>query len=395
MEKHKGWLVLIAAVVIQTGLGGLYAWSVFVPSLSDDYGLTATGSQLIFGTTIAVFTLTMVQAGRLMSRLGARRIAMTGGVLYALGFLLAAGSSGRLLWLLLGIGVLGGAGTGCGYVSALTSAVAWFPKHKGAVTGVAVAGFGGGAILLSQGVARLLDAELSVLEIFGWMAPVYGGVVVLGGLMLFRPPSGGNATRAALNWTDLGGLVRDRRFVMLALGLFIGTFAGLLTIGNLKPIALAGNVPLETAVLSISLFAVGNTVGRIVWGWLSDLILYMAVPASLGMQAIALAGLPFAVASPTAFLIFSLAAGFGFGACFVVYASQCASVYGADSLGRVYPLIFLTYGLSGIIGPPAGGAIYDVTDSYGAALAASVLLLLVGAVLTWLGRGAMQVSRDG
>ena len=83
--------------------------------------------------------------------------------------------------------------------------------------------------------------------------------------------------------------------------------------------------------------------------------------------------------------LISVLIGFGFGACFVVYASQVASKYGADQVGSVYPLVFLAYGVAGISGPLLGGWLHDVTGSYAPAIGASIVVLAAGLVASsWL-----------
>ena len=81
----KKWVVLTGGIILQAILGGVYAWSAFVPSLTAQYGLTNRQSGLIFGVTIAVFTLAMIPAGRLLQAFGPRVTAGVGALLFAAG----------------------------------------------------------------------------------------------------------------------------------------------------------------------------------------------------------------------------------------------------------------------------------------------------------------------
>jgi len=137
------YLNLLASVLIQLCLGGIYAWSGFVPQLNASYGISVAQTQLVFGVSIAMFTGAMVWSARLVEHRGPRVVASIGGVLFGLGYLTASFSGGHFPVLLLGIGVLAGIGTGFGYSCLLPNCMRWFPDHKGLVTGVAVAGFGG------------------------------------------------------------------------------------------------------------------------------------------------------------------------------------------------------------------------------------------------------------
>lgn len=384
----KRLFVLPAAVLIHMCLGGVYAWSAFVPSLRTDHGLSASQAQSIFGLTIATFTVAMVLAGRLLTRLGPRCVGLLGGVLFACGHLIAASSGGRFLWLLLGCGLVGGASIGCGYVAALTTGILWFPKHKGLVTGIVVAGFGMGSVVLTILTTSWMEDGWTVLYMFRTIGYAYGAVVCLSSLLLFRPPIG--MTHRVVTFSMGMQLFTDPAFRVLGLGMFCGTFAGLLVVGILKPLGIASGLSPEAAAAAIGALAVGNATGRIAWGWISDRIGYPAIPRSLLFLCLALCALIGAGSVPIAFMVAAVLVGFGFGACFVLYAAQVASRHGVNEVGRVYPLLFLTYGVAGLGGPLLGGLLHDWTDSYLAPVAVSVVVAAVGA--WWTGRMAGACS---
>lgn len=382
----RRYLVLAAAVVMQLCLGGMYAWSAFVAPLREGYGLTTAETQLIFGVGIAVFTVAMVFAGRLQESHGPRRTALIGGLFFGGGYLVASLSEGSFGLLLLGIGLIGGIGVGFCYVCPLATSVRWFPLQKGLVTGLAVAGFGAGAILLSSLAEALLGAGLTVLEVFRVVGVSYGAVVVVASLSL-AVPGRTLADRPAAT-VAVRSLLSGRAFWVLALGMFTGTFAGLLVIGNLKPLGLSAGVSTAAALVAITAFAVGNASGRILWGALADRLGRPAIPLSLLFLAAAVLALLPAGASDELFVVASALAGFGFGACFVLYAAEVASLYGVGLVGRVYPWVFLFYGLSGTLGPSVGGWLYDVTGSYLPATLVAAAVALGGALGCW------RLSRD-
>lgn len=225
-------LAVLSAVLVQCCLGGVYAWSTFVQPLRQEHGFSAAQTQLVFGTIIAVFTLTMVWAGRLLACWDPRVLTATGGLLFGGGYGLASVSGGAFWPVWLGIGGGGGAGIGFGYVCVLTLCIRWFPQRKGLATGGAVAAFGAGAILLSQLAEMLLARPLPVLEVFRVVGLGYGLCVIVGALGLRMPPA--SAPTAITRSTALGELGRDPVFWRLVAGMFAGTFAGLLVIGNLR-----------------------------------------------------------------------------------------------------------------------------------------------------------------
>lgn len=374
----KRYLVLAVSISILLCIGGIYAWSVFVPPLRADYGLSASQAQLIFGATIASFTISMILAGRWQERAGPRPVAALGGLLFGGGYLLGSLSRGGFLPLLLGLGIIAGIGVGFVYVCPLTTCLRWFPERKGLVTGLTVAGFGLGAVVQSAIVEFFFTRAMDVLTVFARLGGVYGAVIIGGAFLLFLPGHPAGQTPRPL---PLRVLLSERSFWTLLAGMFAGTFAGLLVIGNLKPIGLEAGVGTYVATVAISLLAVGNALGRISWGWLFDRFGWKTIPASLFLLGLAVLSL-LRVGLGWLFPLAVVLIGFGFGACFVLYAAQTAAVYGPEGVGRIYPLIFLAYGFSGILGPFIGGWFFDLYRSYKGAILTASILSFAGALAT-------------
>jgi MFS transporter, OFA family, oxalate/formate antiporter len=373
------WIILAACIIMQLALGGVYAWSAFVPALRKGHELHGWQAGLIFGTTILVFTLSMIVSGRSLEKTGPRWMAAAGGLIYGAGYLVAGYSPGDWGWLWLGVGVMGGIGIGMGYVCPLTTSVRWFPANKGFVTGVAVAGFGGGAILLAEVAEILLTAGWSPLRIFRAMGFTLASIICLCALTLRFPGPPPVATTPPLHGMAVW---RDPRFIRLLAGMFGGTFGGLLVIGHLKPIALVAGLSSGAGALAVSAFALGNTLGRMAWGMLHDRFGYVIIPTSMSFLAFSLLGL---LDSGVAwrFVGASLVAGFGFGGCFVVFAADIAATYGVSQVARLYPKVFLAYGLAGVTGPLLGGLLYDLTGNYVAPVLTATTVAALGALVTW------------
>jgi MFS transporter, OFA family, oxalate/formate antiporter len=384
------YVILLASVIIQVCLGGIYAWSTLVPELVETVDLTVTQTQVIFGLLFGVFTLSMVLAGRLVEPWGPRVVAGIGGLFFATGYLVASRSDGSFPLMLLGISLLAGIGTGAGYVCALTTCMKWFPDRKGLVTGIAMAGFGAGAVLLSTVAEYLLSSGVHVLTVFHWIGLAYGAAILIAAMAL-RYPTTEQTVLAQVQTAPLKRLVRDPFFLSLVVGMFCGTFAGMLVIGNLKPMASSFGIPALVATGAIGVFAIGNATGRISWGWISDRSSERMIPVKLAALALPVALLA-GVSMPAPFIAVSYAIGFGFGACFVLYAALVAARYGVSSVAAIYPLVFLAYGAAGIVGPSLGGWLYDQTLSYRPAIALACGVVgsgIVGSI--WLLRKAKQV----
>ena len=144
------WLVVAGAILIQLALGAIYAWSVFTARLTDvagTYAFSASQTAWVFSIGLATFAIVMVLAGRLLPRVGPRRLSVLGGLLLGSGYLLGGLFGGSFLMQLACIGLIGGAGIGLAYVVPISVCVKWFPDKKGLITGLAVAGFGFGATI--------------------------------------------------------------------------------------------------------------------------------------------------------------------------------------------------------------------------------------------------------
>jgi len=377
MKKHiNRWVILFAGIIIQTILGGIYAWSTFTPWLVDQYALSKGQSGLIFGLTIGFFTVAMILAGRILSRKGPRLTAGIGAVLFMSGYLLSSVSNGSFIIMLISLGLITGAGIGFGYVCPLSVGMKWFPNKKGLVTGIAVAGFGGGAVLLSSVAEYFLHNGIDVLFFFRFYGIIAGIILFIAAMFLDTPEKKAQAVRA-----NSYSSILTAPFALIALGLFSGTFAGLLIIGNLSPLVLDAGFTEAIAVLSISIFAIGNALGRMTWGHTFDYLGYKSIPLSLASFAVFSIFLLLPLAH-WLFLIIVGLLGFGFGSNFVVYASAVSDYFGVDSFPEIYPVSFLAYGIAGIIGPGIGGFLADTTGSYTVALYISIAIVLIAAALT-------------
>jgi len=384
------WTVLISGIFIQTILGGIYAWSTFVPFLTDEYGLNRGQCGFIFGLTISIFTIAMIFAGRFMSNHGPRRTALTGGILFLSGYILASFSQGNYIMLLVAIGGLVGTGIGFGYVCPLSVGMKWFPYKKGLVTGVSVAGFGGGAIVLTSTAEYFLDHSLDVLEFFRYLGIVAGSLMILATYFMMDPPEKENKKKTGFDYKDAKTLT----FFIMFFGIFAGTFSGLLIVGNLSPIVIDSGYSKIFASAIISLFALGNALGRVIWGHLFDKFHFKSIPMSLGIFLLTLILLLLPLPK-IGFQITTLLLGFCFGACFVVYASSITRFFGVDKFSGLYPLCFLGYGIAGLIGPGAGGFIDDKFGSYDISIYISISLVFIAMIFSTINMKTLQKKVSG
>jgi OFA family oxalate/formate antiporter-like MFS transporter len=361
MQKY---IILIVAVFIQLCLGAGYSWSTFVPALKQNFGLTTAQTQAIFGTGSLAATLLIFLGGRIQDRLGPRIPAFIGGIIFGSSYILAGYSSGSYPALLIFIGICAPLGVGLCYLCPIACSVKWFPNHKSLVAGIAVSGFGGSAIIISQFSEYLLAQQVNVLLIFRYMGFGFITILAIATMFLQNPPQEINDS-PDIAYIRTFDLFKDRKFLGLMCGIFPCLCVGLMTIGNIKPFGLSLNLDMAVAGAAVTILALFNTLGRITWGFIGGILEgKKTILISLVSTAAVCLAAPFVVKNNSTFYLFTILAGFNYSACLVLYAAEIANQYGTERMGTVYSTLFLCNGIAGFISPPLAGKIFDSVGSY-------------------------------
>lgn len=380
-QQHNRSLVVLGAILVQLCLGAIYAWSVFTPALKNA-GWSKLDTQIVFAVGLATFAIVMVFAGRKLKQWGPQKLAVIGGVVLGLGYFLAGLGGGTSFWtVLIGIGVIGGAGIGLAYVVPIAVGMRWFPDHKGMITGLAVAGFGFGAmgwVKLAGGWGNLLEV-IGLSGTFMLYGVLFTVLVLIGSIWMKMPPAGwapegfvppaSAAGAGGENYTSQEMMLTPQ-FHLIFLTFAVSAGAGLMSIGLMKlypmeALQAAGYTLAESSVIAGTamavFFSLANGIGRIVWGTLSDKlgrkrsVMYMA-----GSQGLIL--LAFSSMAGNEYLLYLGATliGFNFGGNFALFPALTADEFGNGNVGQNYPFIFLSYGVGGIVFPILGGLLGDM-----------------------------------
>jgi len=348
------YLILLASFLMNVCLGTTYAWSVFVSPLREATGLGQGVVQLPFTVFYIAFPITTLFAGRLFEWFGPRRCAVAGGIFYGSGWFLAGCAENHFGLAVIGIGLMSGIGVGLAYLGPITTCVEWFPNRKGLVTGVAVAGFGGGAALISKLASGMMDTGATPFETMRTLGIGFLVVVPLSGLAL-RHPNGGPAVAAER--TPLRPILGDRLFWILYLAMFAGLMGGLAVNANLKDLRPGAGA--ATGVVAVQIFAIANAAGRIGWGWLFDRMRAAnAIRANLLAQATVLAAAFLFLRSDPGLKVFACLTGLNYGGVLVLYASSVARRWGPRHVGSIYGWIFSS-NMPAALAPPLAGMAYD------------------------------------
>jgi MFS transporter, OFA family, oxalate/formate antiporter len=380
------WWRLLGGVLMTLALGTLYAWSVFVAPLENEFGWKRAQTSAVFTFAAVVFAAALLLAGRLQDRFGPFWFALAGSLLFTLSFLLFSRTS-SLHGLYFIYGVLGGIGTGFGYGVVVPVMAKWFPDRTGLAIGLALAGFGSGSAVFGT------FANLILFPRFGWrnscviLSAIFFAMTMTAAFLLRNPaPSAPPMNEALPCHTETGThqyppreVLRMPTFYLLWLGFGLGSTAGLMVISQLIPFANSQGISSASlATLGLVVGAGGNVSGRVLSGWLSDLLGRLnMLRVVLAMSAIAMPALYWAGAHLAALYLLIFAVYFGYGAQASVIPATVADFWGARYAGSNYGAMFTAWGFCGILGPTIGGVLFDRYKNYGAAFYAAAGLAAI------------------
>ncbi len=387
--SYNRWLVPPAALAIHLAIGQVYAFSVFKTPLIEafrpylDPGGLNKDIGYIFSIAIAVLGISAAVFGGWLERVGPRRAMFYAACAFGLGFLVAAGGvSTHQLWLVyVGYGLIGGIGLGLGYISPVATLIRWFPDRPGLATGLAIMGFGGGA-MIGGPLANLLMAHFRA----AGQAPIPPTMAIMGGLyfllMLFgvflirvpapgwQPagftPRPGNALVSTHN-VALAQARRTPQFWLLWVALFANTTAGIGILEEASPMIqdfFRGQAGPAAAVGFVGLLSILNMGGRFFWSSTSDFlgrkstffiffllgpILFFVLPLTSSLH---LNSVPLFVA--IAAVIISM-----YGGGFATMPAYLKDLFGSVNISPIYGLMLTAWSTAGIIGPLIVNGILD------------------------------------
>ena len=376
------WLIPPAALAIHLSIGQAYAFSVFNLPLSHALGIAepAPGdwklTQLgwVFTLAIVFLGLSAARFGRWLERVGPRTSGLAAAGCWGAGFLIAAaGVSSHQLWLvLLGYGVVGGCGLGLGYITPVSTLIKWFPDHRGMATGMAIMGFGGGAMIaapLSTALMRRFAGpdSVGVAETFVVLGIGYAALMSVGALLFRLPapgwtPAGFDPDRLARRSitrenVDPDTAIKTRVFWLLWIVLCLNVTAGIGVLGQASAMiqeVFGGQITAAAAAGFVGLLSLFNMAGRFFWSSLSDRIgrkptyaiffglgtaLYAAVPAAGARGGIGLFVACFAV-------ILTM-----YGGGFATIPAYLSDLFGTRFVGAIHGRLLTAWSTAGVLGP--------------------------------------------
>lgn len=386
-------LILAAGVILMASLGSIYAWSFFTRPLQEAYHWSNAQISVVFSLAVAGLGFSALYSGPLVAKLGSRRLMkrsavffVSGYVIAALGLYLGSGVVGSIespfvswlsfLILAFGYGAIGGIGLGTGYVTAVSTVAGWFPDRKGFATGLIVMGFGMGALFMSKVFApfSMYISGGNVANAFIFIAVVYAVIMTIACRFIFSP----HAAVTILQRPTIADTFKHHPNTRVRLWLvcFLYSVAGLGIISLLSPLMQnlmsARDPGLGTAELAaagatlIAVASIGNSVGRLFWAWISDIIGRVnAFIILLGTSAVAYLLMPF-VSAPFLFGILICYAIACYGGGFGTIPSLISDLFGPKRMSAMHGLVLTGWATAGLTAPPLFGYMNDTIPQYAA-----------------------------
>jgi MFS family permease len=404
--NYRRWLIPPAALAVHLSIGQVYAFSVFKEPLVEHFDTKLTPISVIFSIAIVMLGLSAAVGGTWVERSGPRKAMFVAGCCWSLGFVIsAAGVAVDQLWLVyLGYGVIGGIGLGIGYISPVSTLIKWFPDRPGLATGLAIMGFGGGALVAGPLSDALLSAFAdnpadAVAPAFLTLAAIYFVMTMLGAFTVRLPaddwkPEGwspektedrslvtrGNVTAA--------NAIRTPQFWLLWVVLFCNVTAGIGILEQASPMIQDhfDTVTAAAAAGFVGLLSLCNMGGRLGWSSTSDLIgrkpTYMMF---LGVGAVLYFLL--AATGTTSVLWFVLLTGVilsFYGGGFATVPAYLKDLFGTLQVGAIHGRLLTAWSAAGVAGPLIINAIADAETAAGksgADLYTLSLYIMVGVLI--------------
>ncbi len=397
---YSRWLVPPAALAIHLAIGQAYAFSVFNLPLSRAIGVTqpAPGDWKlstigwVFSTAIVFLGVSAALFGRWLERVGPRQAMFVSALCFGGGFEVGAlGIATHQFWLLLlGYGVLGGIGLGIGYISPVSTLIRWVPDRPGMATGLAIMGFGGGAMIASPLSTMLMArfrsaASTGVAPTFATMGLVYFLFMMFGVFTVRVPrpdwqPRGWSPSARARPLVTTGNVTADRaittpQFWLLWAVLCLNVTAGIGVLGQASPMIqemFSGSISANAAAGFVGLLSLANMGGRFAWSSLSDYIGRKGVYATFFLLGAVLYALVPSTGRAGNVVLF--VAGYVviismYGGGFATIPAYLRDMFGSVQVGAIHGRLLTAWSTAGILGPVLVNYIREYQIAHGVAKA--------------------------
>ena len=404
MTRYKRWGIALAGVLLQMALGAVYAWSVFRVPLAKQFHWNISQVTLTFTIAIMVLGFAAFFGGLWLKQAGPRVVALTGGLLYSMGVFLAGFSNHGLWWLYMSYGVLGGIGLGLGYIVPVAVLLKWFPDKRGLMTGIAVGGFGAGALVTAP-IATHLIQTVGVLKTFNYLGAAFLVATLISGYFMQNPPEGWApegwvpsakqlVQKTARDFT-LGEALKTWQWWALWMLLFLNTSAGISIISQESPMFQEfAKITAIVAAGMVGIVSIGNAIGRVFWAWVSDSIgRKITFAAMFAVQIMLFWALPSLHTVPIVTAV-SFAILMCYGGGFGTLPAFAADYFGSKNVGSIYGLMLTAWGFASAFGPLLIAHMRQSSGTYSGGLHVIAVIMAFSIIVPLIVRPPVPQSGD-
>lgn len=398
--ERKRWISLTAGIILNLLGGVAYAWSVFVLPLNEKYGWSMSSLAIaytMFSFTMLIANMTVIPYMR--SRLPLKKILIIGGVLYG-GGVAACGYVSDLWLFYLLYSVIAGAGNAMIYPTLIAYSQESFPEKPGFASGLMAAGLGLGSVVLATVANWLFGITGDVSSAMLIMGVAFLAGIVISAMLVYEVPEG---FEAYIKAQKSGGgpaakkdsvflyekprreMLRDPLFYGAYPCMILGAICGTMIITQGSPIMQKtfGSSP-ETAALVVSIFSMANTVGRPVWGKISDKIGRIRAFAVLHAMMAASMAVLFLCRTEAIFVAALMTAMLCFGGIATLVAPMTSDLWGTKYITENYGITFSVFGIASLVGAPLIARVLETTGKYDMAFLAGFCMTATGLALALL-----------
>ena len=391
------WGLVVAALLMQLSLGAVYAWSVFSSALQKaaPFKLTKPEATLPFEVAIGMIFIGTYLGGRIQDRRGPRVVAVIGAVIYGIGVIVAsfARNGDQLPLLVIGYGVLAGFGLGLAYIVPIAMLQKWFPDRRGLITGLAVGGFGFGAVITAPIAQTLIKNNPDVpTAAFLPLGIAYLIAAVAGAFFFRNPPEGytvpgyvpataGKVVDSGRDYTQ-GEALRTWQWYSLTAILTLAVLAGIAFISQAAAsFSDISGYTAATAAAAVGFLGLFNGAGRIFWaavsGRLGRMVTFIAI---LAIEGVCILLIPH-VQNAVLFFVLAALVYLCYGGAFGTMPATAGDFFGVKNAGGIYGLMLIGWSLGGVVGPLIAAKLIGGDKDYSAAYTTIGIIALVAIVL--------------
>lgn len=385
------WIPVIAGIAIQLTLGTAYIWGVFQAPVMKALNCNNATAALTFSFLLGVLTIGSTIGGMVQDRLTPRPVIIGGGIILALGFILASFTTKdapQMIWL--SYGVLGGFGMGTVYTTTIATCQKWFPDKRGFITGLIVSALGFGGLVFTP-IAQMWITQSGVMRTFFFFGIVFLVVCSIGAFFINNPAAGyipagwtPPAPKAgALHGQDFtpGEVLRTPQFYLVITALMLATAAGMMIIPFAKVLGLARGLTPQIATTGVMVIAIFNSFGRLFWGWMSDKLGRKTTLIILTL--LAGTSILFVDSSQSYMLLVYIGlVAFSYGGFLGTFPALTADYWGVKNMGMNYGMVLLGFGIGAVASSFVVGYLKDLTNSFTMAFYIASIAAFVGCILT-------------